>query len=120
MPGVEVEVRERGELWIRGPNIMLGYWNRPEATAEALVDGWYRSGDIVTTGAQLLSLAAGVALLTLSAGALNRALGVPAPSWAAERANVNGGWVGVRFRATNCVRRRVPVLAGADTCLWGD
>ena len=27
---------------------MLGYWNRPDETAEALVDGWYRSGDIVT------------------------------------------------------------------------
>ena len=48
VPGVEVEVREAGELWIRGPNVMLGYWNRPDATAEALVDGWYRSGDIVT------------------------------------------------------------------------
>jgi long-chain acyl-CoA synthetase len=51
VPGVEVEVRgadgEPGELWIRGPNIMLGYWKRPEETAEALVDGWYRSGDIV-------------------------------------------------------------------------
>jgi len=55
VPGVEVEVRdvsgevlgpgEIGELWVRGPNIMLGYWNRPEATREALVDGWYRSGD---------------------------------------------------------------------------
>jgi long-chain acyl-CoA synthetase len=49
VPGVEVDVRERGELWIRGPNVMLGYWNRPDATTEALVDGWYRSGDIVTT-----------------------------------------------------------------------
>jgi long-chain acyl-CoA synthetase len=51
VPGVEVEVRgpegEPGELWIRGPNVMLGYWNRPDATAEALVDGWYRSADIV-------------------------------------------------------------------------
>ena len=57
VPGVQVEVRgpggdplpagEVGELWIRGPNIMLGYWNRPDATADALVDGWYRSGDIV-------------------------------------------------------------------------
>jgi long-chain acyl-CoA synthetase len=51
VPGVEVEVRgpegEPGELWIRGPNVMLGYWKRPEATAEALVDGWYRSADIV-------------------------------------------------------------------------
>ncbi len=56
VPGVQVEVRdplgdalpagEIGELWIRGPNVMLGYWNRPDATAEALVDGWYRSGDV--------------------------------------------------------------------------
>jgi long-chain acyl-CoA synthetase len=54
--GVQVQVRgpqgdalapgETGELWIRGPNVMLGYWNRPDATAEAMVDGWYRSGDI--------------------------------------------------------------------------
>ena len=56
VPGVQVQVRdplgnalppgEIGELWIRGPNVMLGYWNRPEATSEALVEGWYRSGDI--------------------------------------------------------------------------
>jgi long-chain acyl-CoA synthetase len=50
VPGVEAEVRaprgEVGELWVRGPNVMLGYWNRPEATAEALVDGWYRTGDL--------------------------------------------------------------------------
>ena len=37
---------EVGELWVRGPNVMLGYWNRPDATAEALVDGWYRTGDL--------------------------------------------------------------------------
>lgn len=50
VPGVQAEVRaprgEVGELWVRGPNVMLGYWNRPEATAEALVDGWYRTGDL--------------------------------------------------------------------------
>ena len=32
-------------MWVRGPNVMLGYWQRPEATQAALVDGWYRSGD---------------------------------------------------------------------------
>ncbi len=37
---------EVGELWFRGPNLIRGYWNKPEATAETLVDGWLRSGDI--------------------------------------------------------------------------
>lgn len=50
VPGVQAEVRDAvdgvGELWVRGPNVMLGYWNRPEATAAALVDGWYRTGDL--------------------------------------------------------------------------
>ena len=36
---------EVGELCIRGGNVTTGYWNRPEATAEALVDGWLHSGD---------------------------------------------------------------------------
>ena len=31
---------------MRGPHIMLGYWNRPEATAETIVDGWLKTGDI--------------------------------------------------------------------------
>ena len=39
---------ELGELVMRGPQFMLGYWNDPEATAAALRDGWYWSGDIVT------------------------------------------------------------------------
>jgi long-chain acyl-CoA synthetase len=38
---------EVGELWIRGPNVVKGYWAKPEATADAFVaDGWFRSGDI--------------------------------------------------------------------------
>jgi long-chain acyl-CoA synthetase len=35
-----------GELWIKGPNVVRGYWNKPEATAKAFTKGWLRSGDI--------------------------------------------------------------------------
>lgn len=44
--GHEVPDGERGEIVVRGPNVMKGYWNRPDATAEILVDGWFHTGDI--------------------------------------------------------------------------
>ncbi|HUD94495.1 class I adenylate-forming enzyme family protein [Sphingobium sp.] len=34
-----------GEIWVKGPSLLMEYWNKPEATADALIDGWYRSGD---------------------------------------------------------------------------
>lgn len=37
---------EVGELWARGPQIVKGYWNKPEATAQTFVDGWVRTGDL--------------------------------------------------------------------------
>ncbi|QBR33463.1 MULTISPECIES: long-chain-fatty-acid--CoA ligase FadD2 [Pseudomonas] len=45
--GVEQPMGERGELCIKGPQIMKGYWHKPEATAEVLdAEGWFKSGDI--------------------------------------------------------------------------
>ena len=44
--GATLDPGQRGELRLRGPNVMKGYLNRPDATAEAIVDGWFRTGDI--------------------------------------------------------------------------
>jgi long-chain acyl-CoA synthetase len=41
LPGGEV-----GELWCRGPQVVRGYWNKPEATAQTFVDGWVKTGDL--------------------------------------------------------------------------
>jgi long-chain acyl-CoA synthetase len=46
LPGVEVKIAEDGEILVLSPGNMIGYHNRPEATAEVLVDGWLHSGDI--------------------------------------------------------------------------
>jgi long-chain acyl-CoA synthetase len=53
---MDVEIRDemgnalptgsRGQIWLKGPNLIRGYWNKPEATAETIVDGWLASGDI--------------------------------------------------------------------------
>ncbi|MDB5539579.1 MAG: hypothetical protein JWQ89_1306 [Devosia sp.] len=44
--GKVVKLGERGELQVKGPQVMLGYYNNPEATRDAFVDGWLRSGDV--------------------------------------------------------------------------
>ena len=41
-----VPVGSRGEIWMKGPNLIRGYWNKPDATAEVLVEGWLATGDL--------------------------------------------------------------------------
>ena len=62
LPGTEIEVRDGagnvvatgdvGEVFIKGPTVMKGYWNRPEANAQELVDGWLKSGDVGSVDAE--------------------------------------------------------------------
>jgi long-chain acyl-CoA synthetase len=42
----ELPVGEVGELWCKGPQCVVGYWNKPEATAQTFLDGWVRTGDL--------------------------------------------------------------------------
>jgi len=44
--GVALPTGELGEIWFKGPHLIRGYWNKPEATASTIVDGWLRSGDL--------------------------------------------------------------------------
>jgi long-chain acyl-CoA synthetase len=44
--GKKVENGERGELWAKGPQIMKGYWNKPDANKDVFKDGWLRTGDV--------------------------------------------------------------------------
>jgi malonyl-CoA/methylmalonyl-CoA synthetase len=44
--GDDLKKSEVGEVWIRGENVFQGYWGMPEKTAEAFVDGWFRTGDL--------------------------------------------------------------------------
>jgi long-chain acyl-CoA synthetase len=46
VPGVEMALAADGEICVRGDNVMKGYWRNPEATTAAIVDGWFRTGDI--------------------------------------------------------------------------
>ena len=51
LPNIEVRIAEDGEILVRGPSVFKGYWNRPQETQAALVDGWFKTGDIGTLDA---------------------------------------------------------------------
>ncbi|WP_137156233.1 AMP-binding protein [Rhizobium sp. FKL33] len=44
--GADAPAGEAGEIWLRGPSVTPGYWNKPQETEKAFVDGWYRTGDL--------------------------------------------------------------------------
>jgi long-chain acyl-CoA synthetase len=46
LPNIEVRIAEDGEILVRGPSVFKGYWNRPQETQAALLDGWFKTGDI--------------------------------------------------------------------------
>ena len=70
--GQDVATGEVGELWFRGPHVSLGYWNRPEATAEAYVaGGWFRSGDLARCDDEGFFTIAGRAKEMIISGGVN-------------------------------------------------
>lgn len=50
--GNDVPTGERGELWVRGPSIMAGYYKNPEATAKTMHNEWFKTGDVLIRDAQ--------------------------------------------------------------------
>lgn len=48
LPGVSVRLSESGEILLKGPNVFAGYWKRDDATRDAFMDGWFKTGDIAT------------------------------------------------------------------------
>jgi long-chain acyl-CoA synthetase len=50
--GAEVPAGTTGRLWVKSPSNMIGYWNRPDATAETIVDGWLDTGDLMSVDEQ--------------------------------------------------------------------
>ena len=53
--GADVPDGAEGEVWVRGPGLMAGYHEQTEATAAALRDGWYRTGDLAAASSTAIS-----------------------------------------------------------------
>lgn len=98
--GSLADVGEPGEIYVQGPNIMMGYWNRDEETKAALANGWYRSGDvayrddagylfivdrakdmIISGGENVYTTEVENAVYSHSAVAEAAAFGIPHPEW---------------------------------------
>ena len=72
LPGIECKIAEDGEIVVRGPNVFLGYYKEPAATAEALVDGWLHTGDLGAFDAQgFLSITGRKKEIIITAGGKN-------------------------------------------------
>jgi long-chain acyl-CoA synthetase len=139
--GVQVELRhpdgrpcesgEVGEVWVRGPNVMLGYWNRPDATAAALQDGWYRTGDaarmdddgylymvdrlkdmIISGGENVYSVEVEAALADHDAVVEAAVFGIPDPRWGESVHAVVTVPADVRLTATDLERHCRERIAG--------
>ena len=99
-PGVDLRLAEDGEILIRSPQVMVGYWDEPEATAATLVDGWLHTGDvgrfdaegnlaivdrkkdvILTGGENVSSLEVEQVLHELAVVGEVAVVGVPDPEW---------------------------------------
>jgi acyl-CoA synthetase (AMP-forming)/AMP-acid ligase II len=142
-PGLCVEVRildvdgkelprgQVGEVAVRGPNTMLGYWNKPEQTAATLVDGWVMTGDggymdedgflyivdrikdmIVSGGENVFSAEVENAIMQLDGVAECAVIGVPDPKWGERVHAVVVPKAGVSLEADNIAPYCRALIAG--------